>query len=113
MHRSVDGRLTPPASRPRAGVISRVAIPGLSLVLPGGMADRSGYQFQAAVVEAGDGVTEAGGGAGGEAGRDAHDGLLPARWWRGAAPGPGGGGHPLGPPHAGGGVDTAPRPGRG
>jgi hypothetical protein len=42
-------------------VISRVAIPGLSLVLPGGTADRSGYQFQAAMVEAGDGVAEADG----------------------------------------------------
>jgi len=49
-------------------------MPGLSLVLPGGMADRSGYQFEAAVVEAGDGVTGADGVAGGEADRDA---LLP------------------------------------
>src|SRR5260370_12325880 len=108
MHRSVDGRLTRPASRPRAGVISRVAIPGLSLVVPGGMADRSGYQFQAAVVEAGDGVTEAGGVAGGEAGRDAHDALLPAGCWRAAAVERGDDGIPVDPRYRGA-VDDAGR----
>src|ERR1700757_353556 len=42
------------------------------------MADRGGDQVQAALVEAGDGVAQADGVAGGEAGRDADDVLFPA-----------------------------------
>lgn len=42
------------------------------------MADHSGDQFQAAVVESGDGAAEADKVADGEAGRDAHDARLSA-----------------------------------
>ena len=42
------------------------------------MADRDGDQFQAMAVKARDGVAEADQVACGEAGRDAHDALLPA-----------------------------------
>ena len=42
------------------------------------MADGGGDQVQAALVGAGDGVAQADGVAGGEAGRDADDALFPA-----------------------------------
>ena len=47
-------------------------------MLPGGSADSGGDQIQVARVEAWDGVAETDGVAGGEAGRDADDALLPS-----------------------------------
>jgi hypothetical protein len=41
------------------------------------VADRGGDQFQALPVKAGDGVAEADGVVGGEAGREAHDAVSP------------------------------------
>jgi hypothetical protein len=70
-----------------------------SLALPGGVADGAGDQAEVALVEAGDGVAEAAGVVGGEAGRDSDDALLPAGCWQVPAVERGYDGVPVDPRH--------------